>query len=95
MNKYFNSKKPNPHVNQYKRENQAISSAFKVFLLLGLQVLYTEHGFDGDMLEQFIDDIHGVMDDYNSGTITVEDMNAAIKAETGIDILNTQDMIFK
>ena len=71
---------------QLKKEATVYNSAHIANLGLTLLILNDKFDFDPDKLEQFIDAYKELLDCYNKGHLTFDDIVDTIKTETGIEI---------
>ena len=87
--KYFNNKQIQNHrrVANRRDADNLINSAYKVFAILGLTALHDEFGFGTKRLERFTDKMLYLLDSYNKGYISPDDLNQVLKDETGISVL--------
>lgn len=87
--KYFNNKQADskPIIRNRRDSDKLIESAYKSFMLLGLMALRDEFGFSTVRLWRYIDKMTYLLDSYNHGYISVDDLNKTIEEETGIKII--------
>lgn len=86
--KYFNNKQIiKPQVRNRRDADNLINSAYKTFMILGLTALHDEFGYGTKRLERFTDKVHDLLDSYNKGYISPDDLNQVLKEETGISVL--------
>lgn len=85
--KFYNNKKiTNPVVKNRREADRLIHSAYRTFMLLGLMALRDEFDFGGKRLGKFVDRMHSLLDSYNQGYISTDDLHDTILAETGIEV---------
>lgn len=75
-----------------KREENLIASAFHIAILLSVVVLRDEFDFGGKRIEKFIDRFRSQLDSYNEGHASVKDFNDMIFEETGVRILDEEQL---
>lgn len=86
--KYFNSKKPvKPQVRNRRDADNLITSAHKLATLLYLTVLHDKHGFGTKRLERVLDQVNDLLDSFNKGYISIDDLNNTLYEETGIKVI--------
>jgi hypothetical protein len=86
--KYFNNKKiVNPAVKNRREADNLINSAYKAFMLLGLMALRDEFKFGSERMKRYVDKMHDLLDSYNKGYISIEDLNQTIYEEIGIKVM--------
>lgn len=86
--KYFNNKQIQKPALQNRRDSdKLIASAYKAFMLLGLMALRDEFDFGTVRLQRYIDKMHDLLDSYNKGLISIDDLNKTIEEETGIKVM--------
>jgi hypothetical protein len=86
--KYFNNKKIVNHTVQNRRDaDKLINSAYKAFMLLGLMALRDEFKFGPERMQRYVDKMHDLLDSYNKGYISIEDLNQTIYEELGIKVM--------
>jgi hypothetical protein len=74
--KYFNNPKvANPRVKNRRDADKLITAANKVTLLLVLTVLKFKFDFGKVRLQRFLDMYNDLLDSYNKGYITIDDLN--------------------
>jgi hypothetical protein len=85
--KYFNNPKvQNPRVKNRRDADKLINAANKVTLLLVLTVLKFKFGFGKVRLDRFIEHYNDLLDSYNKGYITVDDLNTDLFENTGMKV---------
>lgn len=77
---------------QRKREENMTATSFQVALLLCCYSLRTEFEFGGKRLGKFIDKVNDILDSYNRGYCSVQDINEMIYDETGMEILDRNQL---
>lgn len=86
--KYFNNNKPvNPMVKNRREADKLIVSSHKVAMILSMSVLHDKFGFGTKRLEQFTKHYHDLLESYNAGYISAEDLNNVLNEETGMKVL--------
>ena len=86
--KYFGGKKPTkPQVRNRRDADNLITSAHKLSMLLCLTVLHDKYGFGTKRLEKVVDQMNDLLDSFNKGYISVEDLNITLYEETGIKVI--------
>ncbi|MBU5669603.1 hypothetical protein KQI68_07090 [Peptoniphilus sp. MSJ-1] len=70
-----------------KATTEAINFAFKQMILISMMVLRDYYGFGAKRLEDFAEYSSGMLDSYNKGYLSLDDMQQTIKEETGIKII--------
>ena len=85
--KYFNTKPQKPQVRNRRDADKLIVSAHKLAALLYLTVLHDKYGFGTKRLENVLYHVNDLLDSYNKGYISVEDLNETLHDETGLKVL--------
>lgn len=75
-----------------QREDNMISSAFNIALLLSAWALRTQFDFGGKRISQFVDKVNDTLDSYNRGYLTINDINETLLEETGVEILDRKQL---
>lgn len=87
--KYFNNKqmaaKRNKVLNRRDADNLVVAS-HKLFMMLGCLALNQEFGFGEKRVGRFIDKCQDILDSYNRGYISLEDIETMLKNDAGIEI---------
>lgn len=86
--KYFNNNKIQFQQNRLRNRRDAdnlINTSWKVFLILGLFALHDDFGFGKKRLEMFVAKVVDLLDSYDKGYISIDDLYDTLKKETGID----------
>lgn len=85
--KHFDNKKDLLAAMSRKRNDEKIINAsYKAFMLLGIMALRDEYGFGTSRLEKWIDKMDDLIDSYDKGYISVQDLSDTIYDETGIRV---------
>ena len=87
--KYFNNPKANIRKQQIVNRRQAdniIDATYEAFMLLGIMALRDEFEWGSVRVERWIDKVLDLLDSYNKGYISVEDLRITIKDELGIEV---------
>ena len=69
-----------------RNEQKLIDATFQANMILTLTVLRDGFDFGTVRLERFIDKYQDLLDSYNKGYISVEDLAETLKKETGIRV---------
>lgn len=86
--KYFNNKKPvKPIVNNRRAADNLISSAHKANMLITLNVLHKTFGFGAKRIERFMNAYQALLEQYNNGEVTIDELNFKIKKDLGIKVM--------
>lgn len=85
--RYFNRRKPNPALKARKEMEKMVASSHKVSILLMMTVLHEQCGFGTKRLERFGEEYHQLLEDYNEGRRTIEEMADKLYEETWIKVL--------
>lgn len=70
-----------------KATSEAMDFAFRQMMLLPLMVLRDKYGYGAKRLEEFIDNVADMLDSYNKGYLDLDDIEKALKEETGIEVI--------
>jgi hypothetical protein len=84
--KYFNNNRQRFVANR-RDADKLIESSHKAAMLLTLTVLHDKYGFGTKRLERFLDEYKELLDSYNRGYITPDDLNGILQDEVGIKVL--------
>lgn len=88
QSKYFNNNKPTkPYVKNRRDADNLIVSAHKLSALLYLTVLHDKYGFGTKRLEKCLDQVNELLDSFNKGYISIDDLNNTLHEETGIKVI--------
>jgi hypothetical protein len=87
MSKYFNARPQKPQVRNRRDADKLITSAHKVAALLYLTVLHDKYGFGTKRLEDVLAYFNDLLDSYNKGYISIDDLNNTLYEETGIKVV--------
>lgn len=86
--KYFNNKQINKPMLKNRREaDKLIDSAHKANALITLNVLHDKFGFGKKRLDKFQEEYLKVLDSFNNGYISAEDLNQVLWDETGRKVI--------
>ena len=84
--KYFNNNKTK-YVANRRDADKLIDSAQKVNMLLTLTVMHDKFGFGYKRIERLLKSYQELLDSYNKGYISPDDLNAVLWKEVGVKIL--------
>lgn len=70
----------------YQNDRMLISSAYKANMILGLTVLHDKFGFGQKRLERYIDEVVKLLESYNKGYISVQDLEEVLLEEVKLKI---------
>lgn len=85
---YFNNKQiRKPLVRNRRDADKLIAATHQTTTLLALTVLHNKFGFGTKRLERFVDMYQDLLDSYNRGYVSVEDLNVDLEEETGIKVI--------
>lgn len=87
MSKYFNARPQKPQVRNRRDADMLITSAHKLAMLLVLTVLHDKHGFGTKRLEKVLEEVNDLLDSFNKGYISIDDLNGTLHEETGIKVI--------
>lgn len=73
-----------------KREDDLVSGAFNLALLLTVMAARDEFEFGTKRLERLIDKVQFYLNQYNDGYVSVNDMASTIYEETGIQMMDLE-----
>ena len=86
--KYFNNKqqayKRNKVLNRRNADNLIVAS-HKLFMMLGCLALHQEFGFGEKRVMRFAEKFQDILDSYNRGYISLEDIETMLKEDIGIE----------
>ena len=86
--KYFNNKQiQKPQLRNRRDADKLIDATHQLTTLLALTVLHFKFGFGTKRLERFVDMYQDLLDSYNRGYVSVEDLNVDLEQETGIKVI--------
>lgn len=86
--KFFNNKQPvKPHVRNRRDADSLIVASHKASNLIVMTVLHDKFGFGGKRLERFLEYYADLLDSYNRGYVSIDDLNNTLFEETGIKII--------
>lgn len=84
--KFFNNNKQRFVANR-RDADKLIESSHKVAMLLTLTVLHDKYGFGTKRLERFLHEYKELLDSYNRGYISPDDLNMVLHEEVGLKVL--------
>ena len=84
--KYFNNNKQRFVANR-RDADKLIDSAYKVNMLLTMTVLHDKYGFGTKRLERFLKEYQELLDSYEKGYISPDDLNGVLWEEVGMKVL--------
>ncbi len=88
QSKYFNNKQPvKPQVRNRRDADNLITSTHKLAMLLFLTVLHDKYGFGTKRCEGVVDYVNDLLDSFNRGYISIDDLNSTLYEETGIKVI--------
>ena len=85
--KYFNNNKPKRVVQNRRDADRLIDSAQKVNMLLTMTVLHDKFGFGAKRMERFLKEYKELLDSYEKGYISPNDLNEVLWEEVGMKVL--------
>lgn len=86
--KYFGGNKPQkPQVRNRRDADNLITSTHRLAMLLMLTVLHDKYGFGTKRLEAVVDQVNDLLDSFNRGYISIDDLNTTLHEETGIKVI--------
>ncbi len=86
--KYFNNNKPaKPQVRNRRDADMLVKSTHKAAAILFLTVLHDKFGFGKKRCDEVMEHVHDLLDSYNKGYVSVQDLNEVLHEEVGIKIL--------
>ena len=86
--KFFNNKQiRKPQVNNRRDADKLIAASHQTAVLLTLTVLHNKFGFGATRLERFIDYYQDLLDSYNRGYVSMQDLNTDLQEMTGIKVV--------
>ena len=71
-------------------ESNLIKAVFRVHLTIAAYVLHTKFGFGEKRLNKFTKEFIEVLDAYNKGYVSLDDISKNLKDETGIEFIDAQ-----
>lgn len=89
--KYFNNSKAQirsyqPKLKNRREADSLINGAYQTFMLLGLWALRDEFDFGKGRLQRYIDKVNDLLDSYNKGYVSIDDLYDTFEKETGINV---------
>ena len=66
------------------RADNAVAASWSAFMMLGLLTLYEDLKFRDKRLNAFIDGMHKRNEEYNNGTLTLDEIQNRLYEEAGI-----------
>lgn len=85
---YFNNKKVvKPYVKNRRDADKLISASHQCAMLMTMTILHNKFGFGATRLERFADYYADLLDSYNKGYVSVDDLNKDLLEETGVKVL--------
>ena len=84
--KYFNNNKQRFVANR-RDADKLIDSAQKVNMLLTMTVLHDKFGFGTKRMERFLKEYKELLDSYEKGYISPDDLNVVLWEEVGMKVL--------
>ncbi len=84
--KYFNNNKTRFVANR-RDADKLIESSHKVNMLLALTVLHDKYGFGSKRIERFLKEYKELLDSYERGYISPDDLNSVLWEEVGVKVL--------
>lgn len=77
----------NPLLKNRRAADKLIDSAHKVNMLITLTVLHDKFGFGEKRLDRFENEYINLLDSFNKGYITIDDLNEVLDKETGRKVI--------
>ncbi len=84
--KFFNNNKTRFVANR-RDADRLIDASHKVAMLLTMTILHDKCGYGTKRLERFIKEYKELLDSYNKGYISMDDLNQVLKDEVGMEVL--------
>ena len=84
--KYFNNNKQR-FVKNRRDADKLIESSHKVAMLLSLTILHDKFGFGKKRIDRFLHEYKELLDSYERGYITPDDLNGVLWEEVGMKVL--------
>lgn len=84
--KYFNNNKQRFVANR-RDADKLIESSHKVNMLLSLTVLHDKFGFGTKRIDRFLKEYRELLDSYEKGYISADDLNRVLWDEVGMKVL--------
>lgn len=86
--KYFNNKQlTRPQVRNRRDADKLIEASHKCATLMTMTILHNKFGFGATRLERFAEYYADLLDGYNRGYVSVDDLNKDLEEETGVKVL--------
>lgn len=84
--KYFNNNRQRFVANR-RDADKLIESSYKANMILALTVLHDKFGFGKKRIDRFLDEYKELLDSYERGYISADDLNMVLHEEVGVKIL--------
>ena len=84
--KYFNNNRQRFVANR-RDADKLIESSYKANMILALTVLHDKFGFGKKRINKFLDEYKELLDSYERGYISADDLNMVLNEEVGVKIL--------
>ena len=84
--KFFNNNRQRFVANR-RDADKLIESSYKANMILALTVLHDKFGFGKKRIDRFLDEYKELLDSYERGYISADDLNMVLHEEVGVKIL--------